>query len=200
MCIYVYNITFRGKAGWDSRLSTYTGSLEPAADARILGECEVMQRKTEKRMMYVVQCPTCNNQSASHNYKFQCKDLDLKIKCVECRKSSAIKNWKCNCGIAWHTCNIHFCMEKIVLASTSMSQSSRAQKGNGKATSKRLLENATFDQLLDDDLRTQAKRAKQLEMGNTSDSLTDHRGTRNHLRASMLSPKLRDRFSYLLRE
>ena len=69
-----------------------------------------------------------------------------------------------------------------------------------KASSKRLLSNAPFEQILDDDLRIEAKRARksfeqdQTQAGAINPVSTPHRG----LRASMLSENIRKKFAHLL--
>ena len=149
-------ICFKGKAGWDSRLSSYKGSLE-----QLNGEFNqdvVMSYTDHTRLMYIARCPNCMKQSPSNDYKFQYSDLAKKIKCRECSKLSCISEWKCNCGVLWNTCKVHYCIEKVKpkpkdkLASESINMKS--------ISAKRLLENASHEQILDDDLRIQAKRDK----------------------------------------
>ena len=69
-----------------------------------------------------------------------------------------------------------------------------------KTTSKRLRSNALFGDLLDDDLRSEAKRAnKSFEQDKTLAGVSNPVPPfRRELRASMLSHKLRQRFSHLL--
>ena len=148
-----------------------------------------------RRLMYVTQCPTCNKQSSAHNYKFQYKDLDAKTKCVECHKHSAIKYWKCNCGVLWHTCKVHYCTVKVKpkpddkRSSDSINMRSMA--------SKRLLENADHDQILDDDLRLQAKRDRKNWMKGEKASSDSLKKPEIRLTSSMLSKNLRERFADL---
>ena len=78
---------------------------------------------------------------------------------------------------------------------TSISKSNN--EGGGKANSKRLLSNASFNELLDDDLRTQAKRARKLDRDDKVDDLVVPPRTPNQLRASMLPISLREKFGYL---
>ena len=80
---------------------------------------------------------------------------------------------------------------KVKLRSASKSE------GSGKASSKRLLSNASFNELLDDDLRTQAKRAKQLDGDDKMDDIVVPPRAPNQLRASMLPISLREKFGYL---
>ena len=82
---------------------------------------------------------------------------------------------------------------KDKLASDSASLEGR------KTISKRLLSNASYDALLDDDLSLQAKRDKKnLEKDNELGSRADPRNKSEiRLTLSMLSPKLRERFASL---
>ena len=56
---------------------------------------------------------------------------------------------------------------------------------------------ASFNELLDDDLRTQAKRAKQLDGDDKMDDIVVPPRAPNQLRASMLPISLREKFGYL---
>ena len=82
---------FKGQAGWDTRLATYAGSLEQLNTA--FNQDGDMPSAVATRLMYVVQCPRCERQSPSNDYKFQYEDLGLKIKCTECSKCSCIAKW-----------------------------------------------------------------------------------------------------------
>ena len=68
------------------------------------------------------------------------------------------------------------------------------------ASSKRLHSNALFEEILNDDLRSEAKRAKKsLEQDETlARVLNPVVPFKRELRASMLSPNLRQRFAHLL--
>ena len=81
------------------------------------------------------------------------------------------------------------------------SKSSGEKTCMDKTTSKRLRSNALFGDLLDDDLRSEAKRAKKsfFEQDKTLARVSNPVPPfRRELRASMLSHKLRQRFSHLL--
>ena len=81
------------------------------------------------------------------------------------------------------------------LKSKALSKSSIEKTSIEKTSSKRLLCNASFEKILDDDLRIQAKRArKSYEQDKTLVGLSNP----VPLRASMLSPNLRQRFAHLL--
>ena len=69
-----------------------------------------------------------------------------------------------------------------------------------KTSSKRLLSNASFEEILDDDLRLQAKQArKSYEQDKTLAGVQIPVSSRpRELRAAMLSPNLRQRFAHLL--
>ena len=192
-------MSFKGKTGWDSRLVTFHGTLVPLQDTEnvILHSCDVESTRP-KRLMFVVQCPTCKQQSSCHNYKFQYDDLDAKVRCSECSKFSAIRYWKCNCGIIWHTCKVHYCAEKVELSRKDKLRSSSRNESSIRNTSKRLYKNANLDQLLDDDLRAQTTRAKKLNREDQRETLAVYSAPSVQLRSSMLSPNLRQKFAYLL--
>jgi hypothetical protein len=185
-------ICFKGKAGWDTRLPNFNGSLDQLNPE--YNQDVVMNCSDNSRIMYIAQCPTCNKQSSCQNYKFQYHDLGKKIKCVECHKFSCISEWKCNCGVLWHTCKVHYCTikvkpkPKVKLTSDSLNMRGLAAK--------RLLENATHDQILDDDLRIQAKRDKRNWIKGEK-IISDDRPTEIRLTNSMLPKSLREKFPNL---
>ena len=124
-------LTYKGKSGWDSRLASYTGSLDPP-DCDQSRHATVPAHVEVRRIMHVVQCPDCHKQSPSQFYKFQYKDLDVKVKCCECLKLTPLKVWKCNCGVLWHTCEVHACAENVepTLKSKTLSKSSIVNRKN----------------------------------------------------------------------
>ena len=147
-----------------------------------------------KRKIYIAQCPKCNKQSTREQYHFQSYDLDKMIKCAECSKFSHIKAWKCNCGILWHTCTVHNCTDTVPqgAASNAEGASSKVLK---KTSSKRLLDSAPIEQIVDDDLKNEANKAKiikSLPQGSVEPQ-------QHVLKPSMLSPNLRSKFAHLFR-
>ena len=195
-------LSFKAKVGWDSRLDGMIFSTVPDEGALFEHSLAHESAHVDKRFMHVVQCPTCNKQSPSQQYKFQYRDLDIKIECSECHKFSPIKAWNCNCGVLWHTCKVHTCTENVepTMKSQTLSKSRIEKTGSGKASSKRLHSNALFEEILDDDLRSEAKRAKKsLEQDETlARVLNPVLPFKRELRASMLSQNIRQRFAHLL--
>ena len=194
-------LSLKGKSGWDSRLASFTGSLDLPDGYQALN-ASVPDQPRLGRQMHVAQCPSCHKQSPSQRYKIQCYDLDLKIKCCECLKRTCLKAWKCNCGVLWHTCRVHSCTENVepYYKSQASSKSSMEKLTLEKTSSKRLHSNASFEQILDDDLRIDAKRAKKShEQDETLARVQITVSSRpRELRAAMLSPNLRQRFAHLL--
>ena len=190
-------ICFKGKAGWDTRLATYAGSLEQLNTA--FNQDGDMPSAVATRLMYVVQCPRCDRQSPSNDYKFQYEDLGLKIKCTECSKFSCIAKWKCNCGVLWHTCKVHHCAEKVKPKAKDKLASDSGITGGRKMTNKRSLENASYDELLDDDLRIQAKRDKKNWMEDNKLGTNSDPSNKSEIRltSSMLPLSLRLKFASL---
>ena len=148
--------------------------------------------------MHAVQCPACTEQTPSQQYKFQHRDLDIKMKCSECFKSTPIKAWSCNCGVLWHTWKVHTCTAKSVptlKGKPKSFSSSRNEDGNKDLSKGYLQANSSFEELLDDDLRKEAMKAKK-----SSGQRTTSTGVYKpyELKASLLSPNLRERFAHLL--
>ena len=93
---------------------------------------------------------------------------------------------------------VHVCTEKVRPKFAKVKpRSSSNSEGTDKANSNRLLHNATFDQLLDDDLREQTKRAKRLDEEEHGVNIVVPSQSSSQLRSSMLSPNLRERFAHL---
>ena len=144
-----------------------------------------------KRDMQVVQCLSCHKQSPAQYYNFQTFNLDAKIKCSVCHKSTPLRSWNCNCGVLWYNCKVHSCTNEGVPKLASKSIKSSSSTASPKAE---LLLNSSFEEILDDDLRVEAKRAKK-----SLENFTPVTGVQStRLTASMLPPKLRQRFAHLL--
>ena len=128
-------------------------------------------------------------------YQFQSYDLDKKIKCRDCSKLSHLRAWKCNCGILWHTCTVHSCIVKAPQGAAE-----KARGANEKIVKisnyKRLLENASTEHILDDDLKNEARKAKRRKTNSPQRSAEPN----FRLKASMLPPNLRHKFAHLFRE
>ena len=94
---------------------------------------------------------------------------------------------------------MHYCTGKVKPKAKDKLASDSASLEGRKTISKRLLSNASYDALLDDDLSLQAKRDKKnLEKDNELGSRADPRNKSEiRLTNSMLSPKLRERFASL---
>jgi len=193
-------LCFKGKVGWDSRLDVERGSLEPVNGTHFLEDSEASSSGVieSRREMHIVICPSCKQQTPSQQYKFQCRDLDIKIKCLECFKPTPIKAWSCNCGVLWHTCKVHTCTAESMPTPRSKpkSSSSSSKEDSSKEVSKGHLQaNSSFDELLDDDLKREAMKAKK-----SSGQKTTSTGVYKpyELKASLLSPHLREKFAHLL--
>ena len=101
-------------------------------------------------------------------------------------------------AVQFYTCRVHYCTQKVKPPKDKPQSDSR-QMGGEKAISKRLLSNATYEQLLDDDLRVQAKRDKKnSERDDKQDNLNEPaKKSSIRLTLSMLSPNLKRRFAAL---
>ena len=136
----------------------------------------------------------CNKQSTREQYHYQCYDLDKKNKCAECSKFSHIKAWKCNCNILWHTCTVHHCTDEVPQGAASNAEGANYTVVK-KKVSKRLLDSASIEDILDDDLKNDANKAKRQKILNKES--TEPRSF--ELRPSMLPPNLRSKFAHLFR-
>ena len=175
-------LSYKGKVGWDSRLDNVQIHV-PEEDASLV----LTDNEHLRRHMHIVQCPACDKQSPSDRYTFQYQDLDSKIKCIECSKHTAIRGWKCNCGIHWYNCRVHCCTESLPKCKP------KASKVRTETTSGSLGSNAPYEQILDDDLKIEAKRAKR-QLARQNHMV---RPNQPSFSASMLSPNLRQRFAHL---
>ena len=185
-------LSYKGKVGWDSRLSAHTFSVESQERSTSEVTHEHESEIVMKRPMHIVQCPFCDKQSPSQQYNFQYRDLDTKIKCSECHKFTPLKGWKCNCGVLWYNCKEHTCAVEII--PNTLSKPKRSS--NSKALPKGSLQaNSSFEDLLDDDLKVEAKRAKK-SLEHDAPLAGDKMPYK--LKASLLSPNLRQRFAHLL--
>ena len=142
----------------------------------------------------IVSCPRCNKESPASNYQLQHAD---QIKCIECKHNTPCRGWRCTCGIPWHVCSKHVIGKALVNVIKPARKSHIIARG---ATSKRkLLLDAPFEQLLDDDLSKEAKRAKLRCLEANDQVITlGLAPPEGGLRATWLSPKLRERFSSTL--
>ena len=136
--------------------------------------------------MHIMYCPACHKPNTAQNAKLQRTNLGIKIKCATCCIRSPSKDWKCNCGCLWHTCKRH-----------AMKAVSNTAGGNNltivaRKASKRPLLSASYEQLLDDDLKRESHKARK----QPCDAIIDL-GSASQDKARMLSlipAKLRGRF------
>ena len=89
---------------------------------------------------------------------------------------------------------MHYCIVKVKPKKDKLTSNSLNMRG---LAAKRLLENATHDQILDDDLRIQAKRDKKNWIkGEKMDKVVDPSNPPNiRLTRSMLPKSLREKFA-----
>ena len=141
--------------------------------------------------MHVMTCNRCKKDSPAHRYRLQKNDLDIKIKCLQCKGCTPLRVWNCSCGKPWHVCQKHAIGEAVPkIAALQPRRISR------KNSSKKSLSNAPFEQIRDDDLSNEAKRAR-LRIRTDFDQVIsfDVSPSVSGLRATMLPPKLRERFA-----
>ena len=98
-----------------------------------------------------------------YHYHFQKSDLDVRIRCANCSKSSYSKAWSCNCGHLWHICGIHVPALKHGENARNAKPRTRDQRQiiqTASTCKRRLHNNALFEEILDDDLKREAKKAR----------------------------------------
>ena len=110
-------------------------------------------------------CPSCEQINTAPQNKLQHNNLEIKIKCCNCCKLWASIGWKCSCGVRWHTCHRH-----ARKAHTGV-EGKRAEISRNKynKASKRPLDKASLDQILDDDSRLESKHARNYQYDGTID-------------------------------
>ena len=151
-----------------------------------------------KNKLCVVKCSKCNAESSADHYHFQKSDLDVRIRCANCSKSSHSKAWSCNCGHLWHICGIHVPALKHGENARNAKPRTRDQRQiiqTASTCKRRLHNNALFEEILDDDLKREAKRARGFKQDD-DDSIISLDASRlsDNLRPSWLPLKLRQRF------
>jgi hypothetical protein len=94
---------------------------------------------------------------------------------------------------------VHHCAEKIKPKAKDKLASDSGITGGRKMTNKRSLENASYDELLDDDLRIQAKRDKKNWMEDNKLGTNSDPSNKSEIRltSSMLPLSLRLKFASL---
>ena len=147
--------------------------------------------------MQIVACPRCNIQSTYEHYNFQYQRLDDKAKCTECKKYSSVNDWKCNCGIPWYLCKVHTCA-KHTNQSRRNSRNPFSSDNLKNSASRTSVKRPTsdLDEVLDEDLGRESKRAKKVYEESSSTASTKP----YTLRATMVCKNLRERFAHLFRE
>ncbi len=186
----------KGKAGLDSSM--------PVGECHFVEQQQVnpCQQSSDQQAecMHVVICPKCQQESPADKYTFQNSDLDLKMRCFSCKSNGPLKLWKCCHNVVWHTCMQH------KLHRTASSQKRAAKQPHrhmpkisrpGAAT-RELLLNSTFEQILDDDLRRESKKAKLKDHADDYVIVLNPAAHSGKLKASWLPPVLRERFAATL--
>ena len=186
-------LNLRGKAALESKIPCLE-EHEPFVAKPDTSSHGVAQASEGSSQLHVATCPMCNQESPSQRYNLQNVDLDLRIKCIICKRSGPCRLWRCNHGTPWHICAQHG--QHQATSQCKRAASEPRTISSGASTCKRLLLNASFEQILDDDLRKEATKAKVewLAAGDHVITLGTAPSAGNRT-ASWLSPKLRERFS-----
>ncbi len=197
-------LTLKGKHAWDRLIPTICQSHRLAAATQ--GDTYHLQYKDRNPAHavdhavypHMAVCVNCNQESPSHPDAFQLADLDFKIKCKACPKATPSRGWKCICGSLWHICprhgHVHVAHHDMIAHPTAFISS---QIGSRNTTRKRkaLLNEGAYQDILDDELSREAKRAKKEYAKADGHTIMLNAPLRGTLRASWLPPKLRERFA-----
>ena len=149
-------LDLKGKASWDDSMPTLT-SLQERCQALVPEPVLIHEHSDEAYYkMHTITCPSCGHMNIAQEKQLQQTNLELKIKCCSCCKLWASVGWKCCCGVRWHTCFRH------ARKAHTRVEGKRAEITRNKSNkaSKRKLENASLDEILDDDLRLESKHAR----------------------------------------
>ena len=98
-----HELKLKGKAAWDSNLSTMAIKPTLQGDWASLS-AEGFNQHTGATMLG---CPGCGGLESSHVSSFQRYDLDRRHKCGFCRKLNPVRKWRCPCLKPWHVCSTH---------------------------------------------------------------------------------------------
>ena len=98
-----HELKLKGKAAWDSNLSTMAIKSTHQYDWASLS-AEGFNVQPEATMLG---CPMCGGLESSHIAAFQRYDLDRRLKCGFCKKLNPVRKWQCPCFKPWHMCNTH---------------------------------------------------------------------------------------------
>ncbi len=182
-------LCIKGKAGWDDALDCYTKFhkwviFAPVVSTSIRVEAEASAK--HRIPISVIICPKCKTENAARAKQLQYTNLGLKVKCRMCLCKPPSKDWLCHCSIKWHTCQRH---APIAAQNKANGQNVRV---SSKA-SKRLLQNATPGQLLDDDLRKESRLAK-ITKHDGDIVLVDSSPAGFAIKPNMIPRKLKERF------
>ena len=145
----------------------------------------------------ILKCPTCVEELPASKGTFAMADLDTKIKCEICSVSAPSKKWMCICGEPWHICDKH--AGAWVFIDPHAAFKPPHQKREASRKDQGILCQGSFEDILDDELKSEAKKARKYTPQDDSCIVMEYE-PRAKLRASWLPQRLRERFSSSLDE
>ena len=140
----------------------------------------------------VVICPKCRNNCLAQSKKFCSSDFERSHKCCVCGKFSISHLWHCSCDVRWHLCGKH--------VPITQHRSRVKATPKGRSGLKRKFQPSLQD-LLDKELDCEARRARredESQRGSVCLEVPSSSSSGQRLRATMLPPSLRERFSHVL--
>ena len=144
---------------WDASLPI----LPSKSRGENLAGCHALQEETKcvlshKDLTAFFACPNCKLAKPSNEGVFQTYDLDKNIRCKSCKQCNPVKKWTCSCHISWHTCPRHCQSAGIISEAANSENMPKPGKNVRKRPSLPPTYNLSYQQILSEDLRIQAKK------------------------------------------
>ena len=148
----------KGKVDWDStikQLTQYSGD-----DKVLVLEPPGLNTSLQEASYY--QCPHCKKEGISSPMNFHFHNLDKRVTCLHCKRSAPAKDLKCFCGTLWHLCNVHMRHTKKLRTSRPPLETAHEilEKAKTKRKADRLLNNGSYEQILEDDIEQAKNKGK----------------------------------------
>ena len=180
-----------GKIRWDDSI-VQNVSLRPTTD-NDSGTAKPDTTCTSNEEVFIT-CPRCCKNS-TWSPSFQLIDLDKLHSCQKCSAKSQIKRWTCECNLPWHCCGQH--SQSINCLSLSHGKSNwKAPRMSIKGLKRKTCYSVekTFEALLAEDLRREAKRKRCAGPDHVSPIISLGASLHAAIKPSFLPPSLRRRF------
>ena len=188
-----------GKSSWEDDISKY-GQIDVKARMGSMKPDIISMQRAKMGLgqnACILRCPNCAGEVPARKNTFIMADLDSKIMCEVCSASTASKKWMCKCGDPWHICDKHAGAWEIITHPAANKPPHTKRKASPRKQG--ILCQGSFEEILDDELKSEAKRARKVTPSEDSCIVLECK-PRAKLRASWLPQRLRERFSSSLGE